>query len=553
MTKRRRLRIAPVLLIALAVLAAIVLPAAGTRAASGLSPLALQHLSQGPLAHYYIANPSAAPQQLQTRFTTLHQIATTKQVPPATKSPRLPSVSTPLFNADTIGLPQNEESITSCKQHSPNVLGGTNDYRGLLDPEGNFTGWHYSTNGGASLSKEGLLPSINGIPSGGDPVDIAGVVSVRSATHCAFFAGSLNYSDPNNPTAGTNGIGLYKTTPSTLSSAACGNAGPSDPDCWPTRRLVATNAFGHFLDKEWIYAGVSAGQQYVWVVWSDFDLVTNPPFTASIMASRCTDDLVTCTAPQLISGSDQDIQFGDVTIGPDGRTYITWSEIQGELQGTPQTFIHKLRIAPAGSTVFGPTQVVATETKPLPFGGFLQANDFRIATYPKNDVALVGSTPRIFVIWDACTTRILGENVCENPVIKLAYSDNDGASWTTGTLSAGGVNYFPTISVDPVGGYSKVVTAWYTNRFDSFGNAQDVEVATFPASSPSSPSRARLTSPSNEPEADPVLGGFFIGDYFEVFAFNSSALVHFNANYRQVATLGGELVNQQDNFLARYP
>ena len=69
------------------------------------------------------------------------------------------------------------------------------------------------------------------------------------------------------------------------------------------------------------------------------------------------------TQPILISGSDQDIQFGDVTIGPDGRTYITWSQIIGELEGTPQTFVHKLRIASAGPST-SPSVSGATSAPP---------------------------------------------------------------------------------------------------------------------------------------------------------------------------------------------
>jgi hypothetical protein len=64
--------------------------------------------------------------------------------------------------------------------------------------------------------------------------------------------------------------------------------------------------------------------------------------------------------------------------------------------------------------------------------------------------------------------------------------------------------------------------------------------------------RQRFTSLSNEPEADPVLGGFFIGDYIEVFALRNRALVHYNANYRQIRVLGEGLpVPQQDNYLRR--
>ena len=66
--------------------------------------------------------------------------------------------------------------------------------------------------------------------------------------------------------------------------------------------------------------------------------------------------------------------------------------------------------------------------------------------------------------------------------------------------------------------------------------------------------RSRITPSSNETEADPILGGFFIGDYFEVNGYGGTAYVHYNANYRKVPLLGPFgvstiPVNQQDNFL----
>ena len=64
--------------------------------------------------------------------------------------------------------------------------------------------------------------------------------------------------------------------------------------------------------------------------------------------------------------------------------------------------------------------------------------------------------------------------------------------------------------------------------------------------------RQRVTQPSNEPEADGLLGGFFIGDYIEVFAHQGTALVHYNANYRKQPIIGeGFAINQQDNYLSR--
>jgi hypothetical protein len=66
----------------------------------------------------------------------------------------------------------------------------------------------------------------------------------------------------------------------------------------------------------------------------------------------------------------------------------------------------------------------------------------------------------------------------------------------------------------------------------------------------------RLTRPSNETEADPILGGFFIGDYIEVNAVGKQAWVHYNANYLHKRLLGpfeveGIPIPQQDNFLVR--
>ncbi len=87
-----------------------------------------------------------------------------------------------------------------------------------------------------------------------------------------------------------------------------------------------------------------------------------------------------------------------------------------------------------------------------------------------------------------------------------------------------------------------------------FHNQQDVELVSVDATTVQVGNSRRITKLSNEPEADPLLGGFFIGDYIEVFAYDKDVWVHFNANYRSVRLLGdfaedGVPVPQQDNFL----
>jgi len=501
----------------------------------------LRHLSGGVATRYWIAHPQKAPSALRARFRAANRIvALARAAGGGGSAPALGD----RFNFDHDGFPQNEESVVVCRNDPDVVLGGTNDYRGLLDFAGNFTGWHLSTDGGKSLKAEGLLPSIDFgggsfIPSGGDPVNAAD-------GDCNLYAVDLNY-DPE--AFFPNGIGVYRTNVHRLVSCP----GGSDPSCWPTSTAAATAPDAtHFLDKPWFDVGRSgAAGEVVWIVYSDF-LTPNPDtpevFTASIKAVRCDADLTACTAPILISGADQDVQFGDVTIGPDGRVYLTWAEVQGELTGEPQTFIIKMRIAPAGSTEFGPTRIVETVTKPLGFGDFMHANDWRIATVPKNAVKMVNGTPRAFVVWDECRRKPTG-TICQEPEIHLAWSKNDGGTWNESVLSVGGDNYFPTIARDTG---RRLAVAWYTNRFDpAFHNRQDVELVTVDPKTGEVTNRQRVTASSNETEADPVLGGFFIGDYFEVFADHGTAYVAYNANYRQVKLLGtGFPVPQQDNYLA---
>ena len=513
---------------------------------------ALTHSSQSVAIRYWLAHPNQAPPHLQDVFRRGNGLVT--RLRSSSALPGAPSTSD-VFNDDIFGLPENEESVSACRLDDSLVIEGTNEYRGLLDTEGNFTGWHFSTDGGNSLAKEGLLPGVTKggtfRPSGGDPV-----VSF-SELDCDVYASSLNY-DPVDPFANTNGVGIYKTDEATLLSSACDPTADdlSDEDCWPTRRYAAFSADAtHFFDKEWFDVGDTGDGEHVWVTYSDFDSTPTPPnpagFTAEIFAVRCDADLVDCTAPIDISEGDVDVQFSDVTIGPDQRTYITWAQIFGELEGTAQTFVIKMRVAEPGATTFGPERIVFEEDLAIPFGGLLHANDFRIATYPKHEVADLGGTnPRVFVVWDACEFRLL-DTICEEPIIWLSYSDDLGVSWSDRVaISNGGDNYFPTIAYDPEG--DRLVAAWFTNQFDrDFHNRNDVELVRLKDDGTAKSSR-RLTRPSNEPEADPVLGGFVIGDYIEVFAHDRTAWVGYNANYRLVQLLfEGIPIPQQDNYLAK--
>jgi hypothetical protein len=140
-----------------------------------------------------------------------------------------------------------------------------------------------------------------------------------------------------------------------------------------------------------MYVGNSGGQTVIWVVYTEFTCEAGcVSYTSNaIKAVRCTTALV-CGGPQLISGTQPSIQFGDVTIGPDGSTYITWEQDNDLETGfaPPENERFWIRVAPPGSTTFGPAHAVATEKRNLGIAP-LHANDFRVATNPKNDVKMV--------------------------------------------------------------------------------------------------------------------------------------------------------------------
>jgi hypothetical protein len=527
----------------------------------------LAHVSQSVAAHYFAKHPADAPAQIAGSLSEADDRQ--EHGSHANGGSCAPNGGNGVFNCDTIGFPQNEESTAACPTNDSYVLMGANDYSGLIEsPVGDSTGWYWSTDGGRSVRASGYLPPASfrtmnqpDAPSGGDPVDFI------PAGCNALYAASLVY-DPATVPFGPNGVAVYRTTPATLNS--CG--GGDNPGCWPVKRMVAESGGSVFIDKEWMFVGTQNGVRYVWVTWSAFVQDASAPLgytSVSIQAARCDEMLTTCSAPIPISTVDQDVQFSDVTVGPDGRTYITWAGIEGELPGNPngtpgqpETFVIKERTETApGSMTFGPEHVVHVEDNAIPFAGFLQANDFRIATYPKSDVVLVNGKPRIFVIWDACKYRLPFDRTCQEPLIKLKYSlDPDGATWSpVQVLSSGGVNYFPTISADRSYRSNRIAAAWFTNHYDpAFENAQDVVATSIDPETGQARALKRLTPASNEPEADPLLGGFFIGDYIEGVLTAGRYYVGYNANYRKAKILGtfgppysnSASVNQQDNYLS---
>jgi hypothetical protein len=541
-------------------------------------------VSQSALIKWYTNHPEDAPPQLRQAIETLRSapsglLQQAAEISEAQDSDPALAFGQKRFNKETdaTGLPQNEESVTYCPVNQNEILMGTNDFRGLVDVTGNTTGWHYSKDGGASVFKEGRQAEISvrdsdgglvDIPSGGDPV----VRAVATASDsCDFYAAGLAFDladdDPN-------AIVVYKTSDETLNGSCQGAA------CWPSQKAVATatidlsDGTGHFLDKPWMDVGDSGGDIVVWVTYTEFEVDGE---VSPIKASRCTADLTSCTSNIAISSLRANAQFSYVTIAPDGRVYVSW--IERTIDSGREVFTINMRMAAAGSTSFGPRKTVATETRPLGFGSSLSSNDFRIASIPQNTVLpLDDGVNRFYVVWPYCVQPAVpvdGQSVevCRDSDIRVAFSDDDGDSFRTVSINQPGSQYFPAIDADVIGdrvyryqtvvangppdlGSLSFVSLNHINlngdvdcdrdrdAVDALGILEDVAgLGALPSGCPAG---------LNEPNADPALGGQFIGDYIEVFAYDNVVVVGYNANYTELGFLGTKPATyQQDNYLGK--
>lgn len=489
-----------------------------------------------------------------------HMAAAQRLAAPALEMPTAAAVifGQHVFNKDPSALPQNETSVAIDPKNSNRIVGGYNDYRGI--DSGDFSGWSISTDGGNSVAKDGQLRAVSVlgtvVPSQGDP-------AVAVDKNGNFFFGSLQF---DSETQSPNGITVFRSPAAGASTGvfAASCTGGTDPDCWPTVKVVAadtcTSGGGHFNDKDYIAVdrSSSAASGSVYVVWTQFGCAD---VSSAILIAKCTNTLSTCTTPvtlesSLGTGSDLDfVQLSHLTVGPTGKVYVTWVKHFGNSANAETDTIRLRVITPSGSAssvgTVGPLRTVHTETSPIPWDTYPYPANYRLATYPK--VGVRGS--RAIVVWDRRNVKIVLDPWFLGSEIVAKFTDNDGASFSavqTVNTGTGIFGYQPTICVaSPTG---PVVVGYASHQNDpTWSHRQDWYVAT--SSTGAAPYKPlRITSVSNDTEADPFLRDEFIGDYPEVACQGNVGYLHYTANYAAKA-LSPSLpitLRQQDNFMARF-
>ena len=554
-------------LVATVVIAMVVSPlsSGAARAPRALSKMTLSRMSSAAQFAYRLAHGQAPQARLLARAgATYRSSGPARSVAPEAATA---TFSDHRFNLDTTGLTQNEESVAACRANNKEVLMGQNDLAGFfLTPSPNsLTGTDFSTDGGSTVKKYAFGPPVS---LAGTTVASVGDPAMAISKNCATLIGASLAFDLSGATD-KSGIEVFRSTTTTMSSCT-GFA------CWPTKRAVGynNNDPSVFEDHEALDVGVSgAAGEVIWVTWTHF--FGPAPGTSRIVGVRCNLALTSCTAPITISDpADSPLsgaaftQFSDVKVAQDGQVYVTWVVVKIGLNGTQQ-FVEKIKRAGAGSTAFGASSVVhsfaagGAAGEAVPFGGVLPGlNHDRVATFPRLEVMRVGTSNKLFSVYEACQATAFFGVSCQNPRVFLVASTTNGASWSAPVaISTAGVDaFFPDAAADwAVGG--KLYVTWYgmdpdltgapitdfRHRYALMGRSVNPSTLALGTTS-------RL-SPPTESNADALgvaLGLLtIIGDYQTAFAQGGLLYDGFTAAYFKQKALGAGLpVHGQDNWLA---
>jgi len=499
---------------------------------------------------------------------------------PGVISPICGTVSGCKFNLEpaTNAAPQNDESVDFIRggglAGEDLTVAAANDYRLILGT-GNvhFSGYYVSRDADGAPEFEGGLPPVpDPLESGGTLIGGGSPMIVADPERSAFFAADLRFDYT------TSGIGVFRTTAAKLNSGAAGDCpdGTHTEDqavgCWPTKTIVNAQPYLGFLffeDKPHLAvderaAGTGAGNVYV----------TATEFSSSSYASRiwlvaCNNTLTACSAPTIISGGDTSAQFSHVAVRPDGGVTVTYVN-RGLTPFYSQQFdIKYVRCTPAAAPATpscSPATLVYAETQPLPFGGFLAAQDFQIATYPKHDHRTEGTGTETYVVWDRCkidpsVNRIGFALVCPDADVAATASTDNGVTWSARfSINASTQDqFFPWIKTDRSRGIINI--AYYTSQNDgTFQHRLNVYLNHINPDGVLNVNAISdthiITSVVNDPAADRALGGLFFGDHIGVAARGtgvdgaSRAYCGFTSNDVQ-GLYGGVSAPQQDNKLTR--
>lgn len=470
------------------------------------------------------------------------------------------------------------------------ILGGANDYRGMLDNQSNGFGgqlpnaWGLSVTGyyvhvagndcGASF--EGGLPHLTATSGEtlygfGDPVP-----AVDSVRGNVFFTDlRLGF---------TTGVGLFRTNFANMINPAICPLGTHLTDasgvettslkCWPVGLLVSENSNPfQSVDKPHMRAderssGIGAGDVYV--TNTLFDFLAG---TSVIQLTSCKGNFMTiadCSSPIVISGPDLNTQFSHIAVRTDGIISITYVNTVTTFNSNAVPFfvtsadIKYVSCKPAGAPL-PPTcsqpSLILSDPQPIP--GLTVTENFRISTYPTHDFRSRAGHLEEFVVWSRCKTSPFvpigaghfSEQVeCADADVLLASSPTDSSGTPLGWSQPSAVNVNPGDQffswVKSNHEQNTVNVTYYSAENDSFHHRLQVMLSQIhPGEDDVDENTQLVTQVLNDPDVDAVLGAVFFGDYIGLASKGGTTYVHTTANTPGI--FGGITVPGQNNVLSR--
>jgi hypothetical protein len=242
---------------------------------------------------------------------------------------RLEDRTVPAFTNVLVNNPAADLGSNDTQSETTLVLAGSNVVVAFNDSGSNagntkFTGFAQSTNGGATFTDKGTLPT----STSGDAGDPA---LARDNVSGTIYLATLGYSS-------SNVIQVFRSTDGGATFGAPVNA-------------ASGFSSGHSLDKEWIAVdnAPGVGQGTVYVVFTDFGSIFGPD--NGVFLTRSTNGGATWSSPLSLGGS----QGGYVTVGPDHTVYVF-----DFVAGTPQKI--QMRKSTNQGVSFGAAVTVANLT-----------------------------------------------------------------------------------------------------------------------------------------------------------------------------------------------
>jgi hypothetical protein len=472
--------------------------------------------------------------------------------------------------------PQNEPTVDFLPGAGLNggdlVVGTGNDERGLFNGLGDSSTGYYVHRNGTSANPcspdfDGGLPNF---PSGatGEVVFAGGDAAIEAdpARNAVFVVDTrigLSVSF----------LGLFRNSAARLKDAAACPDGTHDGAtahaCWPLHMELnprtdgALNVFPQIaVDPRATTSGTGAGDVYV----SNIVSTLSGVFT---VLSACTNSLTACSPALVVSGADLRTQTTYVRVRPGGGITVTYVNIvEGPAPDFQQFYdIKYVGCAPQGAPnppTCSAAKLIVREDQPVPSrggglgGGNLAAANFLITTNPKHENRQDGNGVETYVVWDRCKVpNIHGGDLCPDVDIRLAASNNNGASWTFANVDTGdGDQYFPAIRTDS----SNLVNIAYMSAQGDGGMNHRSRVLLRQiapgGATPDPVSAAKvITTLPMDPSGDFFFGDAYIGSYIGVASRSTATGKRAYIHYTHTAVNGiynGVPAPEQNNHLSGF-